>query len=142
MSQPRELFGINVPTWMRKSLKRWKKIFNLNDWVIKVQFSSSSTLSNEGEDVVAHTLTDSRYKISTITVSEKLLEDNEVNRGSFFHEMRHIVYASYLTEMLERDVINRYVPESERKAVTRQMDDAIESLIENDVYVFEQLTQL
>jgi hypothetical protein len=26
--------------------------------------------------------------------------------------------------------------------VTRQMDDAIESLIENDVYVFEQLTQL
>lgn len=142
MAQPREVFGTTVPGWIKERVIRWKRIFNLNDWVLRARMIHSDVaVDDDGNSVDAHTTTNAPYKYANIYVGEHVKDEPE-GHAILFHEIRHVVYEQYLNKMLERDVISRFVPEDQRKFVRKQIDDAVEALIENDVYVFEQLTEL
>lgn len=140
MAQRRERFDSNVPSWIKTIIKKWKKIFNLNDWYVSVRLADEEKLGRyEGEQVDAFNRINVPYRTSHIHIGEHIKND-ALGRGIVWHELRHIHYEK-LSDMIDL-LIDRYVPEADKKLVKKPMNEEIESLIEKDVYFVEQLTDV
>lgn len=147
----RLIYTKKVPHWILARVRRWVKAFNLNDWEISVKVENPAELTKHFEEgkkskldalrLVAFTNTDAPYKLASLAFSEEL-KNTPSCWATVFHEVRHIVYQDKLGAMVVRDIIKRYVPEEDQCSVQEQFDDAIEALIESDVYLLEGLTSL
>lgn len=140
MAQVREKFGKDVPAWIQRVVKKWKKIFNLNDWYVSVFLADDEKLGKyDGEHVDAFNRINVPYRTSNIHLYEGIKNDG-LGKSIVWHELRHIHYEP-LSDMIDH-LIERYVPESERKLIKKPINEEIESLIEKDVYFVEQLTEI
>jgi hypothetical protein len=140
MAQLREKFSNEVPVWIQRIIKKWKKIFNLNDWYVSVRLADDEKLGKyDGEHVDAFNRINVPYRTSHIHLGEHLKND-DLGRAIVWHELRHIHYEP-LSDMIDL-LIERYVPESERKLIKKPFNEEIESLIEKDVYLIEQVTEI
>jgi hypothetical protein len=140
--QQRMIFGLGVKPWIKQRVKRWVKLFNLNDWVIRLYLADEEKLGkyeDTGIVIDAFNRVTVPYRTSVIHLGEHL-GDTDLGHAILFHEIRHIVYEPLSNEIDK--LIDEYVPEERRKHVRKSFVDSIESLIEQDVYAFEQLTDL
>ena len=135
------------PTWLARSLARWKRLFGLDNWSWDLHWVSKETLNRGADHREGGPVTYGRCEplvpyLSADLYFSKGLRNSEWGRAVAFHEARHVYYAAFLTHALRRDIIDRYVPSRERKHINRQLDEMIETLIELDTLQFRQLTDL
>ncbi len=129
----------NSPSWVIKLIKKWKALFNLNDWVFYVHRADEEKLRDKTTDssLDAYTRVNVPYKTAQFHIGQHL-KDDAYGHAIVFHEVRHVVYAIYI-EALTDELLKRYVPESDRAFIQKQLDDSLEALIENDVYWAESI---
>ena len=140
MAQVREKFNHNVPAWIKHIVKKWKKIFNLNDWYISVSLADDEKLGRyDGEQVDAFNRINVPYRTSNIHIGEHI-RNEPLGRAIVWHELRHIHY-EHLSDMIDL-LIDRYVPESDKKLIKKPFNEEIESLIERDVYFVGQIAEI
>jgi len=149
LSSYRRKFDHNVPNWIASRVSRWMEFFGLREWSIKVSMlpqeklaQADTVVSGSGlSQTAAYTQTDTPYLNAEMSFSEAL-SDGEAGRATVFHEVRHIYYDKHFAQWVVDHLIDQFVPPHRRMEMVSAFGEKIETLIEHDVYQFEQLTSL
>ena len=107
------------------------------------KLSQADTVVSAGPvgSTAAYTQTDVPYCSAELNFSDAL-GDNAAGWSTVFHEMRHVYYDKHFTQWVVDHLIDQYVPPHRRQELVTVFGEKLESLIEHDVFQFEQLTKL
>lgn len=129
-------FTDDVKGWQKRAVRKYCRIFGLEDWTIEVGLADEDVL---GEQV--HGICDSlpQYLTATITLHETDVANDDRGLHVIAHECRHPHYEA-VTQLFSHLWDGRR--KVDRATAQKMLESLIEELVERDIQMLRRLKQV